>query len=60
MLYTHFHVCIFVCIFCKLYFRDFRISRSEIQPNLVYLFGVSFLTTLDVYKAYFKVNCTRI
>ena len=24
------------------------------MPSLVYLFGVSFLTTLDIYKTYFK------
>ena len=28
---------------------DFRISRLEIQLSLVYLFRVSFLTTLDIY-----------
>ena len=28
---------------------DFRVSRFEIRPNLAYLFGVSFLTTLDIY-----------
>ena len=39
---------------------DFKIFRSEIQPNLVYLFGVSFLTTLDIYKADFKSHHTRI
>ena len=33
---------------------DFRISRFEIQPTLVYLFRVSFLITLDIYKAYFQ------
>ena len=39
---------------------DFKISRSEIRPNLVYLFRVSFLTTLDIYKDYFKGHHTRI
>ena len=38
---------------------DFKISRSEIWPSLAY-FGVSFLTTLDIYKAYFKGRHTRI
>ena len=33
---------------------DFRISKSKIWPSLVYLFEISFLTTLDIYKAYFK------
>ena len=33
---------------------DFHFSRSEIRPKLMYLFRVSFLTTLDIYKAYFK------
>ena len=32
---------------------DFQISRYEIWPKLMYLFRVSFLTTLDIYKAYF-------
>ena len=39
---------------------DFRISRPEIQPSLAYLFKVSFLTTLDIYKVYFKGRHTRI
>ena len=39
---------------------DFRISKSEIQSSLVYLFEVSFLTILDTYKDYFKVHHTRI
>ena len=39
---------------------DFRISKSEIRSSLVYLFGVSFLTTLDIYKDYFKGHHTRI
>ena len=39
---------------------DFRISKSEIRSNLVYLFGVSFLTTLDIYKDYFKNHHTWI
>jgi len=33
---------------------DFKISLSEIQPSLAYLFGIYFLTTLDIYNAYFK------
>ena len=32
---------------------DFIIFRSEIWPILMYLFRVSFLTNLDLYKAYF-------
>ena len=39
---------------------DFRISRFEIRSSLVYLFGVSFLTTLDIYKDYFKGHHTWI
>ena len=31
-----------------------RNSRSVFQPMLVYLYRVSFLTTLDIYKDYFK------
>ena len=33
---------------------NFQISKSEIRPKLIYLFKVSFLTTLDIYKTYFK------
>ena len=33
---------------------DFQFSRSKIRPKLMYLFKVSFLITLDIYKAYFK------
>ena len=33
---------------------DFQFSKSEIQPRLLYLFRISFLTTLDIYKTYFK------
>ena len=33
---------------------DFRIFRSEIRPILYYLIRVSFLTTLVIYKTYFK------
>ena len=39
---------------------DFKISRSEIQPSLVYLFGVSFLTTLNIYKDSFKGHHTQM
>ena len=39
---------------------DFRISKSEIQSNLLYLFGVSFLTTLDIYRDYFKGHHAEI
>ena len=31
-----------------------RTSRSNFWPVLKYLYKVSFLTTLDIYKAYFK------
>ena len=31
-----------------------RISKSNFQPMFVYLYRVSFLTTLDIYKAYSK------
>ena len=31
-----------------------RTSRSNFWPMLKYLYKVSFLTTLDIYKAYFK------
>ena len=30
--------------------------KSDFQPMLIYLSGVSFLTTLDIYKAYFRGN----
>ena len=33
---------------------EIRISRSDFLPMLVYLYRVSFLTTLDIYKAYFR------
>ena len=33
---------------------EIRISRSDFLPMLVYLYRVSFLTTLDIYKTYFK------
>ena len=33
---------------------EIRISRSNFLPMLVYLYRVSFLTTLDIYKTYFK------
>ena len=39
---------------------DFKISRCEIQPMLSYLIRVSFLTTLVIYKTYFKSHRTRI
>ena len=28
--------------------------RSDFRPMLMYLYRVSFLTTLDIYKAYFR------
>ena len=31
-----------------------QIFRSNFRPMLMYLFRVSFLTTLDIYKAYFR------
>ena len=33
---------------------EIRISRSDFRSMLVYLYRVHFLTTLDIYKAYFK------
>ena len=33
---------------------EFRTSRSNFHPMLKYLYRVSFLTILDIYKAYFK------
>ena len=42
----------------KLY--EFSISISEYWPMLMYLFKVSFLTTLDIYKTYFKSRHTQI
>ena len=39
---------------------DFQISRSIFQPKPMYLFKVSFLTTLDIYKAYFKSRHIQI
>ena len=38
---------------------NFRISRFEIRPCLMYLCKVSFLTTLDIYKVYIKGRHTR-
>ena len=34
---------------------EFKVFRSEFQPMLMNLFRFSFLTTLDIYKAYLKV-----
>ena len=31
-----------------------QIFKSDFQPMLMYLCRVSFLTTLDIYKAYFR------
>ena len=39
---------------------DFQFSRFEFRFRILYLFRVSFLTTLDIYKAYFKSHHTRI
>ena len=33
---------------------EIQISRSDFRPMLMYLCRVSFLTTLDIYKSYFK------
>ena len=33
---------------------EIRNSRFDFWPKLVYLYKVSFLLTLDIYKAYFK------
>ena len=33
---------------------EIRNSRFDFRPMLVYLYRVSFLTTLDIYKDYFK------
>ena len=38
---------------------DFQFSRSKFRPRLLDLFRVSFLTTLDIYKAYFKKTVTH-
>ena len=42
------------------YLNFHRIFRFKIQLSLAYLFGISFLTTLDIYKAYFKGRHTLI
>ena len=34
--------------------KHIRIFRSDFQPIFMYLCRVSFLTTLDIYKTYFK------
>ena len=39
---------------------DFQFSKSEIRPRFMYFFRVSFLTSLDIYNAYFKSHYTRI
>ena len=33
---------------------EIKTSRFDFWPNLKYLYRVSFLTTLDIYKSYFK------
>ena len=33
---------------------EIRIFRSDFWPMLMYLYRVSFLTTLDIYKTYFR------
>ena len=38
---------------------DFQFSRYEIWPRLMQLFKVSFLTTLDIYKAYLRAVIHR-
>ena len=40
-------------------FYEFKISRSEFLPMLKYLFRISFLTILDIYKAYFRGHHIR-
>ena len=39
---------------------DFQFSKSEFRPSHMDFFRVSFLTTLDIYKAYIKSHFTRI
>ena len=36
-----------------------QISRSEFRPKLMYLYKVSFLTTLDIYKVDFRCRHIR-
>ena len=38
---------------------EIRIFRSDFQPMLMYLYRISFLTTLNLYKAYFKGHHIR-
>ena len=38
---------------------EIQISRSDFRPMLIYLCKVSFLTTLNIYKVYFKGRHTR-
>ena len=37
-----------------------QIFRSDFQPMLIYLCKVSFLTTLNIYKAYFRGRHIRV
>ena len=37
---------------------EIKISRFNFQPMFVYFYRVYFLTTLDIYKTYFKGNHT--
>ena len=48
-------------IFSKLLGRGSIVDKEQSRrPSLEYLFGVSFLTTLDIYKTYFKGCHIRI
>ena len=35
-------------------FMKFSFSRADFNPIRVYMFGLSFLTTLNIYKDYFE------
>ena len=38
---------------------NFKISRSEIRPMMTWMIRISFLTTLVIYKVYFKSHQVR-
>ena len=40
-------------------FMKFSFSRADFNPIRVYMFGLSFLTTLNIYKDYFD-GCKRL
>ena len=44
-----------LAVFVETY--EIRISKSDFQPMLIYLNRISFLTILDIHKAYFKGRC---